>query len=122
MSSSFFASNGLVLATAMIAVSSTVIFLTFRHQKQPATAITTATNFPTIHHPRPCIYIDGKKRVKKKKKVRFAEDVMEPSGSGDEFRKRVRNKNLHKWRTSSSLCKDEGGKRKITITSILRYT
>ncbi|KAI3724928.1 hypothetical protein L1987_64696 [Smallanthus sonchifolius] len=58
---------------------------------------------------------DGKKRVKKKKKVHFAEDVMEPSGSGEEFRKRLRSKNVQKWRTSSSLCKDEGGKRKINM-------
>nr|GEW24487.1 RNA-directed DNA polymerase, eukaryota, reverse transcriptase zinc-binding domain protein [Tanacetum cinerariifolium] len=34
---------------------------------------------------------DGKKRVKKKKKVHFAEDVMEPTGNGEEFRKRLEN-------------------------------
>ncbi|KAJ0751948.1 hypothetical protein HanPI659440_Chr09g0318681 [Helianthus annuus] len=130
MSSSIFASNSIVLATAMVAVSGTVILLAFRHHKPPTTtaaaAVAVAGKFTTTHHPRPCISIDGKervvckytygkKRVKKKKKVRFAEDVMEPSGSGEEFRKRFKNKNLQKLRTSSSICKDEGGKRKINM-------
>ncbi|KAM0000744.1 hypothetical protein Hdeb2414_s0017g00503471 [Helianthus debilis subsp. tardiflorus] len=140
MSSSIFASNSIVLATAMVAVSGTVILLAFRHHKPPTTttsaAVAVAGKFTTTHHPRPCIsidgrrglyfvkslfleigfgFFDGKKRVKKKKKVRFAEDVMEPSGSGEEFRKRFKNKNLQKLRTSSSICKDEGGKRKINM-------
>ncbi|MFS7966032.1 hypothetical protein Hanom_Chr09g00769101 [Helianthus anomalus] len=119
MSSSIFASNSIVLATAMVAVSGTVILLAFRHHKPPTTttsaAVAVAGKFTTTHHPRPCISIDGKKRVKKKKKVRFAEDVMEPSGSGEEFRKRFKNKNLQKLRTSSSIFKDEGGKRKINM-------
>ncbi|CAI9293364.1 unnamed protein product [Lactuca saligna] len=91
--SSIFASNGMVLATAMAAVSGTVILLAFRFQKQPTTTVAGATKFSIINHPRPCISIGGtKKRVKKKKKVHFAEDVMEPSGNGEEFRKR-----LQKW-------------------------
>jgi hypothetical protein len=53
--------------------------------------------------------------VKKKKKVHFAEDVMEPSGNGEEFRKRLESKNLKKLRTNLSLGKDEGGKRKINM-------
>lgn len=53
--------------------------------------------------------------MKKKKKVHFAEDVMEPSGNGEEFRKRLQSKNFHKLRTNSSLYKDEGGKKKISM-------
>ncbi|KAI3827352.1 hypothetical protein L1987_01425 [Smallanthus sonchifolius] len=126
MTSSIFSSNVIVLATAMVAVSGTVILLAFRLQKPPPTTTAAgATKVSTInHHPRPCISIDGKKRAKKKKKVHFAEDVMEPRGSGEEFRKRLRSKNVQKWRTSSSLCKDEGGKRKINLPAnrIALYT
>ncbi|GJR44850.1 hypothetical protein Tco_0212140 [Tanacetum coccineum] len=111
MSSSTFACHGMVLATAMAAVSGTVILLAFRLQKSP----TGATKFVTTHNPRPCISIDGKKKVKKKKKVHFAEDVMEPSGNGEEFRKRLESKNLQKLRTNLSLVKDEGGKKKINM-------
>ncbi|KAI3709453.1 hypothetical protein L2E82_39215 [Cichorium intybus] len=114
--SSIFASNGMVLATAMAAVSGTVILLAFRLQKQPTAAVAGTTKFSVTNHPRPCISIGGtKKRVKKKKKVHFAEDVMEPSGNGDEFRKRLQSKKFHKLRTSSSLFKDEGGKKKISM-------
>ncbi|KAI3495924.1 hypothetical protein L1887_38271 [Cichorium endivia] len=152
--SSIFASNGMVLATAMAAVSGTVILLAFRLQKQPTTAVAGTTKFSVTNHPRPCISIGSciffleividfdwvkipeavdflislicdifwnfdvggtKKRVKKKKKVHFAEDVMEPSGNGDEFRKRLQSKKFHKLRTSSSLFKDEGGKKKISM-------
>nr|XP_043627234.1 uncharacterized protein LOC122598813 [Erigeron canadensis] len=107
-SSSLFATNGMVLATAMAAVSGTVILLAFHLQKQP-------TNTNITHQPRPCISIDGKKKVKKKKKVHFAKDVMEPSGNGEEFRKRLQSKKFQKMRTNSSLFKDEGGKKKVIM-------
>lgn len=32
-------------------------------------------------------FIDGKKKEKKKKRVKFAEDVVEPSGNSEEYRK-----------------------------------
>ncbi|KAL8234946.1 hypothetical protein R6Q59_021046 [Mikania micrantha] len=109
--SSILASNGMVLATAMAAVSGTVLLLAFRLQKQPS--FTGADQFPIIHHPRPCISSDGKKREKKNKKVHFAEDVMEPSGNGEEFRRRLQSKNLGQNRTFSSTLKGEGGQKKI---------
>ncbi|CAM8979756.1 unnamed protein product [Rhodiola kirilowii] len=74
--SSILSSQGVVLATAMAAVSTTVILLAFRHQK-------------FAHTPRPCLSSDGKRR-KKNKRVHFAEDVVEPSGDSVEFRKRHR--------------------------------
>ncbi|MFS7982191.1 hypothetical protein Hanom_Chr10g00959861 [Helianthus anomalus] len=110
--SSILASNGMVLATAMAAVSGTVLLLAFHLQKQPDAA----GHFSIIHHhhhPRPCISSDGKKREKKNKKVHFAEDVMEPSGNGEEFRKRLQSKNLGQNRTFSSTLKVEGGQKKI---------
>ncbi|KAK8608551.1 hypothetical protein V6N13_023972 [Hibiscus sabdariffa] len=73
--SSGICSQGLVLATAMV-VSTTVIFLTFSRQK-PKQAL------------RSCLSSDGKKRDNKKKKVKFAESVKEPSGNGEEYRKKT---------------------------------
>ncbi|XP_023773063.1 uncharacterized protein LOC111921713 [Lactuca sativa] len=111
--SSILASNGMVLATAMAAVSGTVLLLAFRLQKQPSTAAVTTVQFSIIPHPRPCISSDGKKREKKHKKVHFAEDVMEPSGNGEEFRRRLQSKNLSQNRCYSSNLKDEGAQKKI---------
>uniref|UniRef100_A0A7N0ZTI2 Uncharacterized protein n=1 Tax=Kalanchoe fedtschenkoi TaxID=63787 RepID=A0A7N0ZTI2_KALFE len=72
--SSILSSQSVVLATAMAAVSGTVILLALRHQK-------------IAHAPRPCLAPDGKRR-KKNKRVHFADDVVEPAGDGVEFRKR----------------------------------
>ncbi|XVF34656.1 hypothetical protein REPUB_Repub18cG0077400 [Reevesia pubescens] len=85
---SILSSQGVVLATAM-AVSGTVILLAFRLQK----------SFPFDQLPQPpsqqvlrsCISSEAKKREKKKKKVHFAEDVMDPRGDGEEFRRQVKN-------------------------------
>ncbi|KVI11658.1 uncharacterized protein LOC112507103 [Cynara cardunculus var. scolymus] len=101
-------SNGVVLATAMAA--GTAIFLAICLQKQPTT---TAVVYPT----RPCISSDGKKKKKgkkKNKKVKFAEDVMEPSGNGDEFRRRLKSKNINQNRNYLSIFKDEGGQKKLS--------
>ncbi|KAK8618951.1 hypothetical protein V6N13_132926 [Hibiscus sabdariffa] len=79
--SSGICSQGLVLATAMV-VSSTVIFLTFSRQKPSSSSSKQAL--------RSCLSSDGKRRnKKKKKKVKFAESVKEPSGNGEEYRKKM---------------------------------
>ncbi|XP_027333111.1 uncharacterized protein LOC113847969 [Abrus precatorius] len=88
--SSMIGSQGVVFATAM-AVSGTVILLALRLQR----------SFPPLHLPvheihssptpilRSCLSSDGKKREnKKKKRVHFAEDVVESCRDGEELRKR----------------------------------
>ncbi|KAI7727677.1 hypothetical protein M8C21_031630 [Ambrosia artemisiifolia] len=108
--SSILASNGVVLATAMAA--GTAIFIAFCLQKPPTTTVSAAP-FAVVHRPRPCINSDGKKKVKKKmKKVRFAEDVMEPRGNGDEFRRRLKSKRIHQNRNFLTMFENEGGQSK----------
>ncbi|KAF7154017.1 hypothetical protein RHSIM_Rhsim01G0069000 [Rhododendron simsii] len=85
--SSILNSQGVVLATAM-AVSGTVILLALRLQKSfPAAQFQSSS--PQL--PRSCISSDGKKREKKKKRVQFAEDVVDPVGNSDEFRRQHNN-------------------------------
>ncbi|CAN0838637.1 hypothetical protein LINGRAHAP2_LOCUS2260 [Linum grandiflorum] len=93
--SSMLCSQGVAVATAM-AVSGTVIVLALHLQKSLPTAqfslhqspISTRRSLPTTLLPlRSCLSSDGKKSKKKKKKVHFAQDMMEPRGNGDEFRR-----------------------------------
>ncbi|GMI95151.1 hypothetical protein like AT1G52565 [Hibiscus trionum] len=76
---SILSSQAMVFATAM-AVSGTAILLVFRLQPQK----------PSQQALRSCISSEGKKK-KTKKKVQFAEDVMDPGGEGEELRLRMKN-------------------------------
>ncbi|KAK9208300.1 hypothetical protein WN944_000654 [Citrus x changshan-huyou] len=97
--SSILSSQGMVLATAMAAVSGTVILLAFRLQKP--------SEIPQSQQVlRSCICSDGnKKRERKKKRVHFAEDVVDPRGNGDEFRKQHVVKKASSSSSSSSSSK-----------------
>lgn len=80
-----------VLATAMAAVSGTVIVL--------------ALGLHKFHHPTSSSTIstsDTKKTEKKKKRVQFAEDVVDPVGNSEEFRRRQRNRGRSSRSSSSS--------------------
>uniref|UniRef100_A0A2N9J8B3 Uncharacterized protein n=1 Tax=Fagus sylvatica TaxID=28930 RepID=A0A2N9J8B3_FAGSY len=83
-------SQGLVLATAMV-VSSTVLILTYRRPKTfppPQLSQNQNSQQPENKILRSCLHSEEKKRErKKKKKVQFAENVKEPSGNGEEYRK-----------------------------------
>ncbi|KAA8523015.1 hypothetical protein F0562_009438 [Nyssa sinensis] len=96
-------SQGVVLATAM-AVSGTVILLALRLQKSlPHTQFPVSTPIPQSQPiPRSCISSEGKKKEKKKKRVHFAEDVVDPSGNSEEFR-RQRSGNSYSSSGSKSL-------------------
>lgn len=82
--SSLLTSQGIVFATAMaVSAGTMILFATFRLQKSQELSFNSISNIP----PRSCISTDGKKKEKKKKRVKFAEDVVEPSGNNEEYRK-----------------------------------
>ncbi|KAL3721094.1 hypothetical protein ACJRO7_005852 [Eucalyptus globulus] len=100
-------SPSLVLATtAMAAVSSTVLFLAFSWHKPP---LPHEEPHPPEQVLRSCLRSDGKKkeRNKKKKKVRFADDVKEPRGNGDEFRMKMKMKEIRKSSPVERSCRSE---------------
>ncbi|WOH01038.1 hypothetical protein DCAR_0520417 [Daucus carota subsp. sativus] len=80
-----------MLATAMAAVSGTVIVL--------------ALGLHKFHLPTSSSLIsasDASKREKKKKRVQFAEDVVDPVGNSEEFRRRQRNRGSNNGNSSTS--------------------
>ncbi|GMI78104.1 hypothetical protein like AT1G52565 [Hibiscus trionum] len=112
--SSGICSQGLVLATAMV-VSSTVIFLTFSRPKPPSSS---SSSKQTL---RSCLSSDGKKRDKKKKKVKFAENVKEPSGKGEEYRKEQQKKMMAGRSEGDGICRNQMPANRVALyNGILR--
>ncbi|KAF2318052.1 hypothetical protein GH714_041384 [Hevea brasiliensis] len=105
--SSMLCSQGLVLATAM-AVSGTVILLALRLQKSLSASLLPIDQIPESSRQvlRSCISSEGKK---KKKRVHFAEDVVDPRGNGEEFRRQRGTIVLGKNSSSPSKFKKIGG-------------
>lgn len=90
-------SHGLVLATAMV-VSSTVLYLSCRQRSFPPLSRNQNSQQPQKPILRSCLHSGEKKRErKKKKKVQFAENVKEPSGNGEEYRKGQMKMKLNKF-------------------------
>ncbi|XP_042518315.1 uncharacterized protein LOC122092070 [Macadamia integrifolia] len=103
--SSILGSQGVVLATAM-AVSGTVILLAICRQKP----LISTTQFSVVQNSnsspgilRSCISSDEKKREKKKKRVHFAADVVDPMGNSEEFRREHTKKSM----MSNRICRSQ---------------
>ncbi|XP_075475212.1 uncharacterized protein LOC142505960 [Primulina tabacum] len=95
--SSILSSQGMVLATAM-AVSGTVVLLVLRLQKSPPPF------FSRISLPQSSIissdHVKAKEK-KRKKRVQFAEDVVDPTGNSEDYRK-LRSNNNNSWGAADS--------------------
>ncbi|CAH8355121.1 unnamed protein product [Eruca vesicaria subsp. sativa] len=97
-------SHGVVIATAMV-FSSTALFLAISRQ---------FSNNQTSDQQiiRSCLSSEVKKKLRKKKKVKFSEDVKEPKGNGEEYRKREHLRRIvpeqgTKLEKTSSVCKND---------------
>ncbi|XP_050233964.1 uncharacterized protein LOC126682354 [Mercurialis annua] len=101
------ASQGVVLATAML-VSTTVLFLAFSKDKSSSSSSTL----------RSCLLISEEKKKEKKKmkkRVKFAENVKETKGRGEEYRRQK------KEEENSRICRNEIPANRIALyNGILR--
>ncbi|GLU09691.1 hypothetical protein SLE2022_265370 [Rubroshorea leprosula] len=105
---SMLCSQGVVLATAM-AVSGTVLLLAFRLQKSlPPVQFLDQIPQPSQQVLRSCISSEGGKK-KKRKKVHFAKDVVDPRGNGEEFRRQLKSGGGRIGGNSPALKKIGGG-------------
>ncbi|KAG2250763.1 hypothetical protein Bca4012_063828 [Brassica carinata] len=79
-------SHGVVIATAMV-FSSTALFLTISRQFSGNHQTSDLQDQQSL---RPCLCSEEtkKQRKKKNKKVKFAENVKEPKGNGEEYRRK----------------------------------
>ncbi|CAA7013730.1 unnamed protein product [Microthlaspi erraticum] len=76
-------SHGVVIATAMV-FSSTALFLAVSRQFSG----NQTSEIDDQQILRSCLSSEEKKKQRKKKKVKFAENVKEPKGNGEKYRKR----------------------------------
>ncbi|XP_045830433.1 uncharacterized protein LOC123921799 [Trifolium pratense] len=104
--SSIITSQGAVFATAM-AVSGTVILLALRLQKSLPPTQFSLHEIPSSSSPTPilrsCISSDEKKTKKKKKRVHFAEDVMDSCKDGEEYRKQHQQQQQQQHGTNNTM-------------------
>ncbi|KAK3219392.1 hypothetical protein Dsin_013362 [Dipteronia sinensis] len=104
--SSIMNSQSVVLATAMV-VSSTVLFLTFSKQKHFSITANHQSRDSSKQTLRSCLYTEGKKKQKKKKRVHFAENVKETSGNGEEYRREQSKKFTTNKVDTNTICRNE---------------
>ncbi|OAY36868.1 uncharacterized protein LOC110626955 [Manihot esculenta] len=111
-------SQSVILATAMV-VSSTVLFLAFSKHK---TSRNQESQSP-VQNLRSCLCSEGKKRdskkKKKKKRVKFAENVKDTKGNGEEYRREKKKENS--ITRSDRICRNEIPPNRIALyNGILR--
>ncbi|EOA36599.1 hypothetical protein CARUB_v10011799mg [Capsella rubella] len=113
-------SHGVVIATAMV-FSSTALFLAISRQFSGTQTSSDQRILP------PCLSSEEKKKQRKKKKVKFAENVKEPRGNGEEYRKkrehlrRIVPEQMIKPEKTGSVCRNDMPANRIALyNGILR--